>query len=159
MSMSLEERYNAAGGETYVGRVRLRQAADAGAVDGVNFMDGDGRGSWSPESTAAVDQVQTEFKRGAEGDFRYGGGGKVPGSPDNTYQLSRWLPRGVEKGDTYFVNNRYTTVNDVRNASTLVHKYSPLSGKRFDEAAILSELSKGKIGGSPVGPSPAGVNG
>jgi hypothetical protein len=157
--MNLEERYNAAGANTYVGRVRALQAADAGAREGVNFLDGDGRGLWSPESTAAPDQVQTEFKRNAEGDFRYGGGGKVPGSPDNTYQLSRWLPRGVDKGDTYFTNVRYTTVQDVRNASTLVHKYSPLSGKKFDEATILSELSKGKISGSPTGPSPAGLGG
>jgi hypothetical protein len=160
--MNLEERYNAASENTYVGRVKKLQAAEAGPGPGVNFVDGDPRSVWSPDSTAAPDQIQTEFTRNASGDFRYGGGGKVPGSPDDTYALSRWLTRGLEKAfgaDGYFTNNRFTTVNDVRNASTVVHKYAPISGKRFDESAILSELSKGKISGSPTGPSPAGLGG
>lgn len=150
--MTLEERYNAAGNDTYVGRVKSFQAADAGAIDGVNFMDGDGRGAWSPGKTPATDAVQTEFKRGAEGDFRYGGGGKVAG----VYALSRWLPKGTDKGDTYYTNNRFTTIKDVRNADTVVHKYSPLAGKTFEVAGNLSELAKGKFTGSPSGPSPAG---
>jgi len=162
--MNLEERYNAASSDTYVGRVKNLQAADVGARAGVNFMDGDGRGIWSVDSTAAPDQVQTEFKRNAEGDFRYGGGGKVPGNPDNSYSLSRWLTRGIDKAfegeGSYYLNNRYVTIGDVRNApGTVVHKYAPVSGKKFDEATILSELSKGKISGSPTGPSPAGLGG
>lgn len=160
--MNLEERYNAASENTYVGKVRARQAADAGSNPGVNFLDGDGRGQWTPGQTAAPDVVQNEFKRNAEGDFRYGGGGKVPGgSTAGDYPLSRWLQRGVEKGDTYMTNNRYTTISDARNASNIVYKYSPLVGKSFSESAILSELSKSKIGpqSSPVGPTPAGLGG
>jgi hypothetical protein len=161
--MNLEERYNAAGADTYVGRVRLQQSAEAGAGAGVNFVDGDARGIWSPDSTAAPDQVQAEFTRNESGDYRYGGGDKNPaGTNDKSYPLSRWLSRGLEKAfgaDGYFTNNRFTTVNDVRNAGTLVHKYAPLGGKQFDEATILSELSKGKISGSPIGPSPAGLGG
>jgi hypothetical protein len=159
--MNLEERYNAASENTYVGRVRARQAADAGAGPGVDFFDGDGRAAWSPTATPAPDEVQTEFTRNNEGDFRYGGGGKAPALTDNgSYPLSRWLARGLEKGDAYFANNRYTTIGNIRNApGTVVHKYWSTDGKRFDEAAILSELSKGKIGGSPVGPSPAGLGG
>lgn len=153
--MTLEERYNAAGNETYVGRVKNQQAADVGAGAGVNFLDGDGQSRWSPSKTAAPDVVQNEFKRNAEGDFLYGGGGKVAG----TYALSRWLPKGTDKGDTYFTNNRFTTVQDVRNASTLIHKYSPLSGKSFEVAGNLSEMAKAKFTGSPSGPSPAGISG
>jgi len=153
--MTLEERYNAAGTDTYVGRVKAFQAADAGAIDGANFMDGDGRQGWAPGTAPAPDQVQTEFKRNAEGDFRYGGGGKVAG----TYALSRWLAKGTDKGDTYLTNVKFTTVNDIRNANTVVHKYSGLAGKSFELAGNLSELAKGKFTGSPAGPSPAGVAG
>jgi hypothetical protein len=150
--MTLEERYNAAGNETYVGRVKSFQAGgEAGA--GVNFLDGDGRGAWSPDATAAPDEVQTEFTKNAAGDFRYGGGGKVAG----TYSLSRWLQKGVDKGDTYLTNNRFTTINDVRNANTIVQKYNGLSGKDF--ITKLGELSKGKVNGGAVGPSPAGLGG
>lgn len=152
--MNLEERYNAAGAETYVGRVKTMQAADVGAGAGVNFFDGDARNVWSPESTAAPDQVQTEFTRNNAGDYRYGGGGKVAGA----YSLSRWLNKGVEKGDTYLTNNRFTTVSDVRNASTLLQKYNWMNeGKTF--AGTLPALSKGKVSGAPSGPSPAGLNG
>jgi len=163
--MNLEERYNAAPESTYVGRVRARQSADAGAGPGVNFVDGDPRGVWSPDGTAAPDQVQAEFTRNALGDYRYGGGGKeAAATNDGSYPLSRWLARGVEKAfksaDSYFNNTRYTSIGDTRNApGTLVHKYAPLDGKQFDEAAILSELSKGKISGAPTGPSPAGLGG
>jgi hypothetical protein len=159
--MNLEQRYNAAGNNTYVGRVKNLQAADVGAGAGVNFFDGDGRSAWDPSTTAAPDVVQTEFTRNDAGDFRYGGGGKTPALTNNgRYPLSRWLARGLEKGDAYFANNRFTTISNIRNApNTIVHKYWSTTGKKFDEATILSELSKGKISGSPVGPSPAGLNG
>lgn len=156
--MTLEERYNSATDNTYVGRVKKLQAAEVGAGRGVNFLDGEPRNSWSPDSTAAPDQVQTEFTRNAAGDFRYGGGGKVPGSTDNTYKLSRWLTRGVEKGDTYLANNRFTTINDVRNAGTLLQRYNWLQ-ENSTFAGKLPDLSKGKVIGSPSGPSPAGLNG
>lgn len=155
--MNLEERYNSAAANTYVGRVKNLQAADRGAGAGVNFLDGEPRNTWSSDSTAAPDQVQTEFTRNAAGDFRYGGGGKSPGS-GNTYSLSRWLKKGTDKGDTYLVNNRFTTVNDVRNSGTLLQRYnwlkedSTFSGK-------LPDISKGKVLGAPSGPSPAGLNG
>lgn len=166
--MNLEERYNSAGENTYVGRVRTRQAADAGSGAGVNFFDGDARSEWSPGSEAAPDSIQKEFTRGAAGDFRYGGGGKEPGAGDD-YLLSRWLDKSLKiafdgQGPSrlptgYWNNVRYTTVNDVRNAATALHNYAPLDGKKFEEAAILSELSKGKITGTAAGPSPAGLNG
>ena len=152
--MTLEERYNSAGANTYVGRVKNLQAADAGTGPGVNFMDGDGKSQWGPGKTPAPDQVQTEFKRNTQGDFRYGGGGKVAG----TYTLSRWLTKGIDKGDTYLTNNKFTTVSDIRNASTLLQKYNWMNeGKTF--AGTLPSLSKGKVTGAPSGPSPAGLNG
>jgi hypothetical protein len=166
--MNLEERYNNASENTYVGRVRARQAAEAGAGPGVNFLDGDTRGTWSPGTEAAPDTIQKEFTRGAAGDFRYGGGGKEPGAGDS-YLLSRWLDKSLKIAfdgvgpsrlpTGYWLNSRYTTLNDVRNQGVKLHNYAPVSGKAFSEAEILSELSKGKITGAPSGPSPAGLNG
>jgi hypothetical protein len=160
MAKTLEERYNEAGADTYVGRVRTLQSAEAGAGRGVNFFDGIGRNP----GNVAPDEYQEEFTRNEPGGFRYGGGGLEPGATnDGSYPLSRWLDKGVEKafvsGESYFQNNRYTTIADVRNGGTKVHNYAPVSGKKFDEAAFLSELSKGKISGSPKGPSPAGLGG
>lgn len=143
--MTLEERYNAAGTNTYVGRVKTSQAADAGAIDGVNFMNGEGFTGKPP----ANDQVQTEFKRNAAGAFKYGGGGKVPG----TYSLSRWLQPGLEKGDKYLANTKFTT-----SRGTLIQKYNWL--KESDTfVGKLKEPSKNVVKGSASGPSPAGVNG
>jgi hypothetical protein len=145
--MNLEERYKSAPESTYVGRVRDRQEESAGAIQGVNFMDG------VPRTQPGPDTVQREFTRNAGGDFKYNGGGKVPGTPG----LSRWLTPGLEKGDDYFTNNKFTTIlaGDTRNApGTLVHKYSPLSGKKFQEASILSALAKTKILGAASGPTP-----
>ena len=160
-TMTLEERYNNSGADSYVGRVRLLQSAERGAGDGVNFFDGVGRG----QGNSAPDEYQTEFTRNEPGAHLYGGGGLEPGATnDGSYPLSRWLNKGVDKAfdgaESYFLNNRYTSIGDVRNApGTRVHNYAPVSGKRFDESAILSELSKGKISGSPKGPSPAGLQG
>lgn len=158
--MTLEERYNAAGLNSYVGRVKGLQAAEAGSGPGVNFVDGVARSEWSPNSIAAPDVVQTEFTRNNSGDFRYGAGGKTPGSPANSYLLSRWLQKGLEKAfgpDSYYTNNRYTTVNDVRNANNKIHAYAPLPNKDF--IGNLMEMSKGRVNGSPSGPAPSGLNG
>jgi hypothetical protein len=92
--MTLEERYNQAAESTYVGKVSAQQAADAGARGGVNFMDGDGRGTWAPGQTPPPDVVQNEFKRGAAGDFRYGGGGKTPAATNNKSFINN--PVGAE---------------------------------------------------------------
>jgi hypothetical protein len=158
--MTLEERYNAATPNTYVGRVKNLQASDVGGnKPGVNFMDGDARGEWSPSTTPAPDQVQAEFTRNTAGDFRYGGGGKTPAATnDKTYPLSRWLTKGVDKGDAYLTNNRFTTVNDTRNSGTLLQRYNWL--KESDTfTGKLSNFSKGKVIGSASGPSPNGLQG
>lgn len=147
--MTLEERYNAAGTDTYVGRVKSFQAADAGAIDGVNFMNGEGFTGTPP----APDQVQTEFKRNAEGDFKYGGGGKVAGA----YSLSRWLPKGINKGDTYLTNTKFNTVSDVRNASKRIQNYDWLSDA--NKFTGKSTTAKNRVDGSPAGVAPGGVNG
>lgn len=143
--MNLEERYNTASPATYVGKVRTTQA-DGTTGDGVNFFDGRPRGL-----TPAPDEVQKEFTKNTAGDFRYDAGGKVPGK----YTLSRWLPVGVNKGDTYFTNNAFTQIANVRNGpGTIVHKFSPSA--TFDESSVLSSFAKNRINSiGPAGPTPA----
>jgi hypothetical protein len=163
--MTLEERYNAASADTYVGRVRALQAAEAGATKGVSFFDGNGRDAWSPTATPAPDEFQDEFTRNEQGAYRYGGAGKVAGSEG----ISRWLDKSLKiafEGEGprtqpagYWGNNRYTLLNDSRNAGTLLHRFAPIGGKKFDESAMLSEMAKGIISGAPSGPSPAGLGG
>lgn len=161
MATTLEERYNNAGMESYVGRVRMLQAAAAGEGPGVNFFDGVGR----TPGTNAPDEYQEEFTRRPVGAFRYGGAGLEPAATnDASYPLSRWLTPGLTKafvsGESYFRNNRFTAIGNVRNApGTVVHNYAPISGRKFDEAQFLSELSRGRIYGPPKGPSPAGLQG
>jgi len=144
--MSLEKLYtDATSGNAFLSRTK--QAADVGPINGVNFMDGDPR-----SGTPAPDQVQTEFKRNTAGDFRYGGGGKVPG----VYSLSRWLARGTTKGDTYLTNNKFTTISDVRNANVKVQKYGWLtSGETF--IGKLGVDPKARVQGPSGGPSPASL--
>lgn len=156
--MTLEERYNQAATSTYVGKVRTLQGADSTEEDGVNFMNGEGFVGTPP----APDSVQTEFKRNKAGAFKYGGDGKVPGSaegePEDTYKLSRWLQKGLDKGDTYTANNRFTVLNDVRNRGTLLQRYNWLQeSNKF--IGKLSGLPKGRVEGGATGPLPSGING
>lgn len=140
--MTLEERYKQAAETTYVGRVKKFQT-DGKAGEGVNFMDGD------RPSAGAPDTVQKEFTKNATGDFLYGGGGKVAG----TYKLSRWLNKGIEKGDAYVNNSRFNSFKGVT-----IHKYNWLS-ERQSFVGGLKDPSKGRVNGSASGPSPRGVNG
>lgn len=168
--MNLEQRYNQAGQDTYVGRVRARQSYDATGDAGVNFLDGDKRANWAPGSEAAPDVFQEEFTRNDPGSFLYGGAGKEPAATnDGSYPLSRWTQKSLKlafdgEGPSrlptgYWRNTRFTTVNDIRNGGTQVHNYTPVTGRQFREADILKEFSKGLITGAPSGPSPAGLNG
>ena len=97
--MTLEQRYNDAAANTYVGRVRTRQAAGSTETNGVDFMDGQPKLSTSPE-----DAYQTEFKRNPAGAFKYGAPGQnnlLPGTDASTEAtgapigLSRWTANAL----------------------------------------------------------------
>jgi hypothetical protein len=129
--MNLEDRYKAATAGTNAGNART-----VVGVTGVNFFDGIGR-----DKTPAPDEVQDGFIPNASGDYRYGGGGKIPG----TYTLSRWLDKAVNKVDTLFANNAFTSIlkGDTRNApNTPIHKFTPEA--TFQDASSLSEFAKAK---------------
>lgn len=158
---SLEDMYNNAGSETYVGQVRTLQAEDRGRGAGVNFLDGDGRGKFSPGLNPAPDAFQTEFTRNAAGDYRYGGGGKVPG----TYNTSRWLEKSLKlafdgEGPSslptgYFLNNKF---NPLLSNGERLHKFAPLTGKTLLDNT--SNFTRSIIVGSSVsGRLPLGLAG
>ncbi len=152
--MTLEQRWKDATSPTIL---QVRTIGTQGSA-GVNFLDGTQR-----TRTPAVDTVQTEFTPNLAGDFRYGGGDKVPAaSNDKSYPLSRWLAAGVEKGDKYLANTRFTTFGDVRNAAgTILHKYSQLTDKSFFAAGGLSEFAKSRANpnSNSYGPGVTGLVG
>jgi len=130
--MSLLDKYNAAAAGTNAGNAR-----DAAGVTGVNFFDGTGRS----QNNAAPDEFQTGFKPNAAGDYRYGGGGKTPG----TYSVSSWLSKALGKVDTLFSNAAFNSIlkGDVRNApNTTVHKFTPEAN--FQESETLTPFAKSK---------------
>lgn len=150
--MNLEQRYTTAGNKyPYVSKVRELQAAIGpdgkdvtGITRGVNFLDGEVK-----SGPTAPDQVQNEFIRNDAGDFVYGGGGKIAG----TYKLSRWLSRGIEKGDAYVNNSRFNSFKGVT-----IHKYNWLSERQSFVGGLQND-SKIRVNGSASGPSPRGLNG
>ena len=146
--MDLLTRYTAATSPT-IAQVKTIGAA---ASPGVDFWDGVPR-----TRTPSVDTVQTEFTPNEAG------ASNTPAlTNDKSYPLSRWLPVGVQKGDAYLTNARFTTIGDVRNApGTILHKFSQLADKSFFAAGGLSEFAKARANpnSSGYGPGPAGING
>lgn len=146
--MDLLTRYTAATSPT-IAQVKTIGTA---ASPGVNFWDGGPR-----TRTPAVDTVQKEFTPNAAGTLT------TPAvTNDKTYPLSRWLSVGVQKGDAYLTNSRFTTISDVRNApGTILHKFSQLVDKSFFAAGGLSEFAKTRANpnSSGYGPGVAGING
>jgi hypothetical protein len=165
--MSLEQRYKDADKTSYVGRVRDLQAADAGAGRGVNFLDGDGVGKWTPGRTDSPDTFQKGFTRESEGTYRYGTNKSPAATNDKSYPLSGWLDKSLKmafegvgpaaRPKGLWLDNRLTTLKDVRNGDTKLHTYAPLKDKAFSD--VLGEMAKGRVNGSASGPSPAGLNG
>ena len=146
--MDLLTRYTAATSPT-IAQVKTIGTA---ASPGVNFWDGGPR-----TRTPAVDTVQKEFTPNEAGTLT------TPAATNNkTYPLSRWLKVGVEKGDAYLANSRFTTISDVRNApGTILHKFSQLPNKSFFANGGLSAFAKTRANpnSSGYGPGPAGING
>lgn len=154
--MSLETLYNNAQTGTYVNKVKTTQASDVGAGQGVNFMDGTKRARYSPTSTPAADQFQTEFQRNAEGTYVIGGAqGTVPPTNDKSYALSRWTDKALKlpfesEGPSSLPNGYYTT--RFRTAitpagPTTIHNYTPLADKKFKD---LNTSAAARINSKPT---------
>ena len=157
--MNLEERYAAAGMDSYVGRVRLLQEESTTNKRGMNSMDGTPR----QVGNNAPDEYQEEFTRSAPGTYRYGKNGN-PGARDTTdYPLSRWTANSLKiafdgVGPTtqpvgYFGNPRFTTYKGVQ-----LHTYSPHVNNDF-KAKWNTAFGRARATPGVRGPSPAGVNG
>jgi hypothetical protein len=130
--MDLKKRYEEAAAGTNAGNAKTIGTA---ASPVTNFFDGVGRG----QNNNAPDEYQEEFAANTPGDFRYGGGGKIPG----TYARSSWKDIGLNKLDTLFANNAFTSIirGDVRNApNAVIHKFTPTA----NFASSLSEFARTK---------------
>lgn len=130
--MSLLEKYNASAAGTNAGNARVTVG-----VSGVNFFDGAARAT----NNVAPDEYQEGFKPNSAGDYRYGGGGKTPG----TYTASTWLNKALDKAKELYANAALKTIlkGDTRNApGTTVHKFTP--DAKFQQAPGLSEFAKSK---------------
>lgn len=151
--MSLEQLYNNASTNTYVGTVRTRQEASAptNGAPLVNFLDGQPK----TRSTQA-DVFQTEFTRNRAGQFVAGGAQGVQRNP--TQEYTRWTEKSFKlafdgEGPPTLAQGYYTNRfrTDTR-TNSLVHMYTPATGKSFGEkntsanARIVSSPS-----GAPTG--------
>ena len=131
--MSLEDLYNSAAKDTYVGSARDKQAADVGGgVSIVNYFDGEAR-TYPNNKT---DAFQTEFKRNVEGAYKTGGSQGILRS--NTEKLTRWSdksfklafnsegPASLIKG--FYGDSRFTTATIFTYTgapSMNIHNYTP----------------------------------
>lgn len=173
--MTLEERYNNASANSYVGRVRSRQANDAGAGAGVDFMDGQPKKGVNSE-----DKYQTEFIRNDAGSLKNGKpgqNGQTPGSSGDLTGLkglSRWTAdalniaftkagAGLEsiwnarKGFKSSQTVKWSDPTDARTVYNSYHRWTPSTGFINSLSAtdgINSTQSRVKT--TPKGPSPAG---
>jgi hypothetical protein len=147
--MSLEQLYNGASRNTYVGTVRERQEQMVG-VNGpplVNFLDGDIRGS-----EATPDQFQREFTRNESGAYKSGGSQGITRTVGAT--LSRWTSKAYElafggKGPSTLPSGYYN--NKFTNNKT-IHLYTPnRDGGFVNKNTSASNRKNGSPSGAPTG--------
>ena len=145
--MSLEQLYNDARPNTYVGTVRTRQEASATGASLVNFLDGQPK----TRSTQA-DVFQTEFTRNRPGQYVAGGAQGI--QRGTTQDYTRWTDKSFKlafdgEGPPTLANGFYT--NRFRtdpSTNSLVHMYTPAVGKSFGDA---NNSAKARIASSPSG--------
>lgn len=178
--MNLEERYKAAGENSYVGRVRANQVGISSngedvntLTDGVDFFDGVPRDRENPLD----DAYQKELKRNAPRSFKYntpGQNGKVPGADNSvsgTGGLSRWTTSALNIGfkdsqarpskDSIYKRFKAFKGNSTWTGRSSFHLYNPVeaAAQYRTNTALSSDARDLRIGGSPSGPSPAGLQG
>jgi hypothetical protein len=152
--MSLEQRYNQAAANTYVGTVRTRQAANAPVNQTlVNFLDGQPK---TRANSNAADEFQTEFTRNAPGTHVAGGAQGISRNPNQSY--TRWTNKSFKlafdgQGPSQLANGFYTnqfrpTYADINGTQRQVHMYTPAVNKRFGD---VSTAARRRIASSPSG--------
>lgn len=153
--MTLEERYNAAAANTYVGRVRTTQAADYGANPGVDFMDA------GAKPLGASDSIQSNFQRRKSDDAKVVQGG----SETNNYDagelkgISRWYGRalnyaftdpmaianGIKDSQWTTFKSKRVNTRDAWKDSPIFHRWTPTV--EFRTSTSLSEFAKTRATG------------
>lgn len=163
--MTLEERYNNAASNTYVGKVRTTQAADYGAKSGVDFMDAGAK----PLGTA--DSIQSNFQRRTSDDVTVVQGGddtKTYGAGE-LKGVSRWYGRALNYAFTDpaaiangITNSQWTTfkakrvgTKDAWTDNPTFHRWTPK--EVFSASTSLSELARTRATGKRPTPSTSRV--
>lgn len=156
--MSLEQMYNDAASNTYVGTVRTRQESGASVTGApiVNFLDGNPTQPYRQGVAGAPDEFQTEFKRNRPNQFKASGAQGVVRGDTQTY--TRWSDKAFKiafdgEGPVTlargFYNNKFRT-DPVSNA--LIHSYTPAEGKRFSDVNNSARTrANSSPSGAPVG--------
>lgn len=155
--MSLEALYNQAAANTYVGKIRTRQAADAPDNQTlVNFLDGQAKGRFRAGVVPSNDIFQAEFTRNKEGTYLSSGAQGIARNSTQTY--TRWTDKSFKlafdgEGPSQLINGFYT--NQFRpgyaEASGMikrVHTYTPTPGKKFVD---LNTSARARSISSPSG--------
>lgn len=173
---SLEARYNGATADSYVGRVRIRQAsltATGPNENGVDYMDGQPKGTGTDP-----DKYQTEFKRNNAGTFKYdnvGNRGKKPGtdgSTDGLSGLTRWKGDALQIAFTNSgagLTSQWTRRKGFKSAQTVkwtdptdntaygnYHRWIPTTSFVDSLPSEANPGTQSRVKTTPKGPSPAG---
>lgn len=141
--MSLEDMYNGASSETYVGTVRTRQSPGATGLPLVDFLDGQPR----TRDDAGTDEFQTEFTRNAPNAHVAGGAQGVQRSGP----LTRWTAKAFNlafggEGPPALLNGFYEA-RFRRAGAKEVHFYTP-EGNTFGNT---NASAKSRLDSSPSG--------
>lgn len=156
--MGLEQLYNEASAQSYVGMVRDKQSSDAPVEEQlVNYMDGTARTRPNNES----DEFQTEFRRNLPGSFKTGGSQPPATTNNKSYPLSRWTDRALRLafegrgvGPATLRDGFYTERFRTDTAGRLIHNYTPRSGERLIDKNMSAKLRNNTSpSGAPVGTS------
>lgn len=141
--MSLENMYNDAAVNTYVGTVRERQAPNAKGAQLVNFLDGQAR----TRNDGKADEFQTEFTRNEPGSYVAGGAQGV----QRNGSLTRWTPKAFNLAfggeGPPSLRNGYYEPRFRRAGVKEVHFYTP-EGATFGNS---NASAKSRLDSSPSG--------
>ena len=160
--MNLEQRYEAATGNSYVARVKATQVASVGVRQGVDFMD-----AGAPKGTAA-DSMQSNFQRRASEDkvVTQGGDDTKTYAANQLKGSSRWFGRALNYAFTDpssatsgLVSSQWTLYKSLRVGTKDAWTDNPNGFRRwtpattFNISATLSELAKTRATGKRAAPT------
>jgi hypothetical protein len=155
MYMNLEQRYNTAPENSYVGRVRTKQAADVGVGIGVNFMDA----GYASPGGATADTMQSNFQRRASEDKNFTRGAETTIAAGELKGASRWYGRALNfaftnpgSTSTGLTNSQYTSFKGMRTGTkdawvdnpSFFHRWNPSTEFRNSLTGLAQTRATGR---------------